>query len=68
MLQSMGLQIGRHDGVTELNSLSAIRVVSSAYLMLLIFLPTILIPACAEWNPGSSSLAFCMIHSACRSF
>ena len=34
------------------SSLSAIRVVSSAYLKLLIFLPAILIPACA-----SSSLA-----------
>ena len=40
-------------------SLSAIRVVSSAYLRLLIFLPTILIPACA-----SSSPAFHMIYSA----
>ena len=39
--------------------LSAIRVVSSAYLRLLIFLPTILIPACA-----SSSLAFLMMYSA----
>ena len=41
------------------SSLSAIRVVSSAYLRLLIFLLAILIPACA-----SSSLAFCMIYSA----
>ena len=40
-------------------SLSAIRVVSSAYLRLLIFLPAILIPACA-----SSSPTFCMVHSA----
>ena len=39
--------------------LSAIRVVSSAYLRLLIFHPAILIPACA-----SSSPAFCMIYSA----
>ena len=39
--------------------LSAIRVVSSAYLRLLIFLPAILIPAYA-----SSSLAFLMIYSA----
>ena len=39
--------------------LSAIRVVSSAYLRLLIFLPAILIPACA-----SSSPAFLMIYSA----
>ena len=40
---------------------SAIRVVSSAYLRLLIFLPEILIPACS-----SSSLAFCLISSACK--
>ena len=39
--------------------LSAIRVVSSSYLRLLIFLPTILIPAYA-W----SSLAFCMMYCA----
>ena len=41
------------------SSLSAIRVLSSAYLRLLIFLPEILIPACA-----SSSLAFCTMYSA----
>ena len=41
-------------------SLSAIRVVSSAYLGLLIFLPAILIPACAS----SSCLAFHMMYSA----
>ena len=41
------------------SSLSAVRVVSSAYLRLLIFLPVILIPACA-----SSSLAFLMMYSA----
>ena len=41
------------------SSLSAIKVVSSAYLRLLIFLPAILIPAYA-----SSSLAFCMMYSA----
>ena len=41
------------------SSLSAIRVVSSAYLRLLIFLPAILIPMCA-----SSSLAFHMMCSA----
>ena len=41
------------------SSLSAIRVVSSAYLRLLIFLPVILIPACA-----SSSPAFLMMYSA----
>ena len=41
------------------SSLSAIRVISSAYLRLLIFLLAILIPACA-----SSSLAFHMMYSA----
>ena len=41
------------------SSLSVIRVVSSAYLRLLIFLPAILIPACA-----SSSPAFLMMCSA----
>ena len=42
--------------------LSAIRVVSSAYLRFLIFLLAILIPACA-----SSSLAFHMMYSAYNS-
>ena len=41
------------------SSLAAIRMVSSAYLRLLIFLPAILIPACA-----SSSPAFYMMYSA----
>ena len=41
------------------SSLSAIRVVSSAYPKLLIFLPAILIPACASSNP-----AFLMMGSA----
>ena len=41
------------------SSLSAVRVVPSAYLRLLIFLLAILIPACA-----SSSLAFHMMYSA----
>ena len=41
------------------SSLSSIRVVSPAYLRLLIFLPTILIPACA-----SSNSAFLMMYSA----
>ena len=41
------------------SSVSAIRVVSSAYLRLLIFLLPILIPACS-----SSSPAFLMMHSA----
>ena len=41
--------------------LSAIRVVSSPFLRLLIFLPTILIPA-----RNTSSLAFCMMCSVCK--
>ena len=41
------------------SSISAIRLVSSAYLKLLIFLPVILIPACA-----SSSWAFPLMYSA----
>ena len=41
------------------SSLSTIRVVSSAYLRVLIFLLAILIPAC-----NSSSLAFCMMYSS----
>ena len=41
------------------SSLSAIRVISTAYLKLLIFFPAILIPAC-----DSSSPAFHMIYSA----
>ena len=41
------------------SSLSAIRIMSSAYLRLLIFLPAILIPACA-----SSSPQFHMMYSA----
>ena len=41
------------------SSFSAIRLVSFAYLWLLIFLPAILIPACA-----SSYLAFLMVYSA----
>ena len=44
-----------------LHTLSAIRMLSSAYLRLPIFLPAILIPACA-----SSSLAFCKTYSACK--
>ena len=43
------------------SSLSAIRVMSSAFLRLLIFLPAILIPACA-----SSSPSFLMMYSAYR--
>ena len=41
------------------SSISTVRVVSSAYMRLLIFLLAILIPACA-----SSSLAFHMMYSA----
>ena len=41
------------------SSLSAIRVMSSAYLRLVIFLPAILIPACASFSP-----AFLMMYSA----
>ena len=41
------------------SSISAIRVVSSAYLRLLIFLPAVLIPAC-----DSSSPTFLMMYSA----
>ena len=41
------------------SSLSAIRVVSPAYLRVLVFLPAILIPVCA-----SSSPAFLMMYSA----
>ena len=38
------------------SSLSAIRVVSSAYLRLFRFLPAILIPACASPSPASHNL------------
>ena len=48
-----------HQGLFSSSSLSAIRVVSSAYLRLLIFLLAILIPACA-----SSSPMFLMMYSA----
>ena len=41
------------------SSLSAIRVVSSAYLRLLIFLPAILIPACAS---SSQLFTWCTLH------
>ena len=48
-------------GSFSFSSLSAVRVMSSAYLRLLISLPAILTPACA-----SSSPAFCMMYSACK--
>ena len=41
------------------SSLSAIRVVSSAYLRLLIFLPAILIPACAS---STQCFSWCTLH------
>ena len=50
-----------HQELFSSSSLSTIRVVSSAYLRLLIFLPEILIPVCA-----SSSLAFHMMYSECK--
>ena len=40
------------------SSLSIIRVVSSAYLRLLIFLPAILIPACASSSPAFLMMNF----------
>ena len=48
-----------HQEALSSSSISAIRVVSSAYLKLLVFLPAILIPACA-----SASQAFHMMYSA----
>ena len=50
-----------HQEAFSSSSLSAIRVVSSAYLRLLVFLLAILIPACA-----SSSPVFLMMYSACK--
>ena len=44
------------------SSLSAIRVVSSAYLRLLIFLPAILIPACASSSPVFLIYAYKCMH------
>ena len=41
------------------SSLSAIRVVSSAYLRLLIFLPAILIPAWASTSPAFLMMSWC---------
>ena len=43
------------------SSLSAVRLLSSAYLTLLIFLPETLIPACASSSPASH-----MMYSACK--
>ena len=50
-----------HQRIFRSSSLSAIMVMSSAYLRLLMFLPTILIPACA-----SSSPTFLMMYNAYR--
>ena len=44
------------------SSLSAIRVVSSAYQRLLIFLPAILIPACASSSPEFLCIEVCTLH------
>ena len=46
------------------SSLSAIRVVSSAYLRLLIFLPTILISACASSSPAFQTEARDIVQEA----
>ena len=46
-------------GLFSSSLLSAIRVVSSVYLRLLIFLPAISIPACASYSP-----AFCLVYPA----
>ena len=42
--------------------LSAIRVVSPAYLKLLLFLPEILIPACASSSPGFHTYSACKLN------
>ena len=44
------------------SSLSAIRVVSSAYLKLLIFLPAVLIPACASSSPALLVKNYFVLH------
>ena len=56
---SFSILLFRPHREANFSSLAASRVVSSEYLRLLIFLPTILIPAYA-----SSSLAFCIMYSA----
>ena len=47
-----------HQEALEFSSLSALRMLSSGYLRLLIFLPEILIPACASSSPAF--LILCM--------
>ena len=44
-------------------SLSAIRVVSSAYVRLLIFLPALLIPACASSSTAFQKMYFALQYS-----
>ena len=51
----------RHQEALQFSSLSAPRVISSAYLRLLIFLLAIMIPAC-----DSSSLTFHIMYSTCK--
>ena len=46
------------------SSLSAIRVVSSAYLRLLIFLPAILVPACVSSSPAVRRMSAMRMHSS----
>ena len=50
------------------SSLSAIRVVSSAYLRLFIFLPPVLIPACVSSSPSFLKIRWAGIPTSLRSF
>ena len=59
LLQTIPFRVEFQDIFTDAE-LDDVRVVSSAYLRLLIFLPAILIPACALSSP-----AFLMMYSAC---
>ena len=59
-LQFTGSQRVGHDWATSLSlSLSAIRVMSSSYLRLLLFLPAVLIPACDSSSP---TFTWCTLH------
>ena len=49
------------------SSFSAISVVSSAYLKLLIFLPAMLIPACASFNPAFLLMYYAAAAAAAKS-
>ena len=60
-LSSWCRRLGPHLDLRQETQGSSIRMVSSAYLRLLIFFPAILIPACA-----SSSLAFHMMYSTSK--